>query len=81
MTKPLDLDGAYFGNTPPQPYMREAEGIECKRCGSDLTGRLERRYVRADGRWPGRQLLVEVFLCPCRNGTRRRIERVLEVSR
>ena len=77
MSTPLNLDGPFFGKTSPQPFMREAEGISCRRCGSDLAGRLERRYTRQDRRWAGRWLQVDVFLCPCGNGTRRRIERPL----
>jgi hypothetical protein len=78
MATPLDLDGPFLGKTSPRPYRHGSEGIRCRHCGSDLAGRLEHRYVRQDRRWAERQLLVEVFLCPCRNGTRRRIERPLE---
>lgn len=71
------LDGLDFAgktSAPPTepPYERS---VSCRRCGSDLAGRLERRYVRRPTTWPYEPQTVEIFLCPCRGGTRRRVER------
>ncbi len=80
MTEPLRIDDApFYGKTSmARPALVEKERrVECRRCGSSLQGRLERRYVRATKSWPYQEL-VEVFLCPCRKGTRRSVTRPLE---
>lgn len=68
----------YRGNTSRVAPITPRPEPTCQRCGSSLIGRLERRYLRAQTRWPFATLEVEVFLCPCRNGTRRIITRPVE---
>jgi hypothetical protein len=81
MTQVLNLTGDFRGKTAAPPSRPEYDrAIECRRCGSSLQGRLERRQVRESRTWPYR-VLVETFLCPCRGGTRRRIERPLKGGR
>jgi hypothetical protein len=79
MRSRLDFADAEFrGRTSPAPDRPALTGVLCLRCGSSLIGRLAKRYVRRQGKWPYQRVEVEVFLCPCRNGTRRRFERVLK---
>ena len=72
----IEMDSTPFeGRTSARAWRRGGGRLTCKRCGSSLAGRFERRVWRtiASVRYE-----IDVFRCPCSGGSRREVRRPVE---